>query len=113
MRAKLIALLLHRRWIIQERFLFGGDTAPKSLLVEPVHDRLGINFRSNSDDPLKDKSPDRDLPRGTRTSLGVILNGRRSRLYRKAEGHGPGFGRMHWDTSAAERHAHPPRRRSR
>ena len=66
MPAKLVALLLRGRWIIQEGFLFGGDTAPKSLLVEPVQDRLGINFRSNSDDTLKDKSSDGDLPGGKR-----------------------------------------------
>src|SRR5262245_65250560 len=63
--------------------------------MEPLDDQLGINFRSNGDDTLKDNGPDGDLPRSTRTSLRVILNGGGSRFYRKAERLGPGFGGMH------------------
>lgn len=102
MPSKPIALVLCGRRVFQERFLFGGDATPKSLLTKPLHDRLGINSRSHSDNAVKDQSPDCDLPSGTRTSLRVILNGWRSRVYRKSERVGPGLSGMHRVTSASD-----------
>src|SRR5438876_670541 len=98
-----------RRWMAQKYFLFRSDISPKALVVEPLNDCLGIDLCSHSDDTLKDKRSRRDLPGGTRASLGVSLNAWRSSLHRNAERLGPGFGGRHWQAPSRNDQHLPPR----